>query len=273
MNAPTTQVAPWQKFVAGLGGIIAALALVFSFTERETRSELWKLFLPLLGLVASAVIIHRASLGAQLLARAIWWANLGLASILCFLGAGGNDILIGGALMAIGCGTALVVVGRKGLAEASERENYAPPAFRSSLLLLMVLGLADAQTFLLFAFLDATEHTPKLRAFLPVGIAYLVGFIGLYRLAIWGALLDMATSIAMLLYLLGGGLHGDGDIRVVVYILCSAQLVASIPLGLGLLLKRPLPGFPTRVRALAAPAVVIVVVVTDLIAAYSRRYG
>jgi hypothetical protein len=272
MNNTTTQVEPWQKIIAGLAGVVAAVALVVSLTTHE-RSELWKLFLPLIGLVASAFIIHRPTLGAQLLARAIWWANLGLASILCFVGGGSNDILAGGAAMAIACGTALLVIGRKGLAEASERANYAPPAFRSSLLLLMVLGLADAQTFLLFGILDATDHVPKLRVFFPVGIAYLVGFVGLYRLATWGALLNMATSLAMILYLSSGGLPSEGELRNVVYVLCTAQLLASIPLGVGLLMKRPLVTLPPRIRAFAAPAAVLAVIVTDVVVAWHRRYG
>ena len=272
MTEPTTQVEPWQKIVAGLGGVVAAVALVLAATDKERR-EIWKLALPLVGLVAAAFIIHRKTLGAQLVARAIWWANLGLGSILCFIGGGSNDVLAGGAVMAIGCGTALLVIGRKGLAEASERANYAPPAFRSSLLLLMVLGLADAQTFLLFAFLDATESHPKLRVFFFVGIAYLAGFIGLYRLAIWGALLNMATSALMILYLLAGGLGDEDELRKVMYVLCSAQLLASIPLAIGLLTKRPLVTLPLRLRSFAAPAAVMAVVLADITAAFLRRYG
>jgi hypothetical protein len=240
--------------VAGIAGISVLVADVHG-------SDRGKLLLPIGALVAAALLIHLRGLGPQLVARAAYWANLGLGTIVCVLG--GSHERTSGVALAAGCGAALLLVGRHGIGEAGERAGYAPSAFRSSLLLLMVLALADAQTFFLFSLLEWDDG--KLGSsdagvmLFGAGVLLVIGFVGLYRLAIWGALLNVATCACVLLLTLSRGVRLDSDFRPVVAILTSLQLVVAAPMMVSLVLRRPLfreP--PPALRGLIANAAVLV---------------
>src|SRR5262245_28680633 len=142
MTTKVTQVPRWRKLTAGALGLVAACAL------RAAADEWPIVSIPLALLIVSAIVVHLVKLGPQLLARAVWWSSLASGVLLAVAGPQRDSDC--GLVMAVACGAALLVIGRKGLAEASESAGYAPAAFRSSLLLLMVFALADAQTFLLF---------------------------------------------------------------------------------------------------------------------------
>ena len=168
-------------------------------------------------------------------------------------------------VLAVGCGGALLLVGRKGLGEAGERAGYSPSAFRSSLLLLMVLALADAQTFLLFSLLEWDDGMVGSGGaglmLLCAGVLLVVGFIGLYRLAAWGALLNVATCAVVLVLALSRAVEVNSDIRPVVAILTSLQLLVAAPMMASLAVRRPLfreP--PAALRGVIANTVVVLLV-------------
>ena len=252
MTAQTTQVHFVQKLAAGVGSLVAAMAL-----GSLARGDLWKLGLPLVALVVAAFLVHRGTLGPQLVARAVWWANLGLGTAFCVFG--GRSEGTEGLVLALGCGAALLVIGRKGLAEATERARYAPAAFRSSLVLLMALALADAQTFLLFGILMLTGSRSEAQSGMVltvVGVAFVIGFIGLYRLWLWGALLNVATAVLFAIILLFDAVHFDRELRMIFLTLCAGQILSAAPMTIGLVRGKPLPSAPAALRGAGAPFVV-----------------
>ncbi len=261
MSAPTTQVRLWQKLLAGAGSLAACWQLY-----ALARGDAMTVGIALVALVVAAGLVHMPKLGPQLVARAIWWANLGLGT--AFSVFGGYSERQAGFFISFGCGIALLAVGRKGLAEASERAGYAPAAFRSSLMLLMALALADAQTFALFAIHSLTRDEPvRLSGGLLVVVAllFVVGFVGLYRLWIWGALLNVATAALFGLVLLTDAVHYDKELSLLFGAVCAGQVLAALPMVIGLARGRPLPSPPARLRGVGAIAVVVGMMMVSLL--------
>lgn len=241
----TSLVPPWRKAVAGGLGAAAALGLVAAAPR-----EWWKVALPIGLLLASGAVVAVPRLGPQLAARAIWWSNLALGAVLALLG--GRSERDAGAVLALACGGALLVIGRKGLAEAGEREGFAPAAFRSSLLLLMVFALADAQTFLLFGIVSmmgrvAGDHPvgPVLVAF---GVAYVVGFVGLYRVKLWAALLDAGVSLLALVSIPFLLPVNDREIMLFLALVAASHCLVATPMLASLVTGRPLPALAPGAR-------------------------
>jgi hypothetical protein len=251
VNPWSTAVPLWRRLAAGALGLSAAATLAV-----EVRgSDRWKIALPVGALVAAAGVVHLGRLGPQLLARAVWWANLVLGTILCVFG--GSSERADGLLMALACGAALLAIGGKGLVEGGERAAYAPATFRGSLLLLMVLALADAQTLLLIALLSWDKGHPGEAVLLgAAGLALAGGFVGLYRIQVWGALVNVAVCGALLLIVIGGALR-DHDFWKIVGALSVAHLAAAAPLLASRLLGPPAMRVAPRVRRAAAVAIIL----------------
>lgn len=253
----------WRRLLVGLAGIVGGLAFVFGLDG----SSKGPLAIPVVMLFVAAFAIHSRNLGAQLLARAVWWANLGLGAIICVLGGGSSDGMAAPVALTLLCAFALLVSGRKGLGEAGERGGYAPAAFRSSLLLLMVLALADAQTFLLFSvLLNDKNHAWQMQAILvPATVAYTVGFVGLYRLALWGAILNVATSVVVFAVCASGISPMDHELRNVLCVFSAVHVLAAAPMLIALFTGRTLPQASPRVRAILGSSVVLGIVALSMI--------
>jgi hypothetical protein len=243
-----------RRTVAGLAGLVGGLALFI-----DAKGDRAKLAIPIVGLFLAGLIAHGSTLGPQLLARAIWWSNLGLGTILCVLGSSHERNV--GVIMTLGCGVALLAIGRKGLAQATERAAYAPAAFRSSLLLLMVLALADAQTLGLFTILEYDTRNGPSGAFVLGAFAtvFVVGFVGLYRIKIWGAVVNSAAALVLFALTLFRALSLSHDLETIIAILMGVQLLVSVPMLVAALRGKPLLSPPAKLRpALATLAIVTV---------------
>lgn len=222
-----------RALVAGLTALSGGVAL--GIDERTTLAA----HLPWLGLGLAAVAVHLRKLGAQLYARAAFWSNLGLGVALCLLGGQSERGL--GLWLALGCATALLLSGQRALDAASEGAGYRPTAARGGLMMLMVLTLADMQSFGLFGVLES-EGGPTSGAAFLFAVAGLYGlcFLGLLQLRAMSVLLCLVTSIGALLAI-GGELVGgfDRETRQFCTVLLVGELVAS---GLVLLtLRHPPP--------------------------------
>jgi hypothetical protein len=259
-----TQVPLWRKLAAGVLGVSGSIALVI-----EAKQEAWKVGIPILALIAAALVVHRPTLGPQLLARAIWWSNLGLGAILCFVG--GSSERRAGIVLTWGCGLALLAISRKGLAEASERADYAPAAFRSSLLLLMVLALADAQTLLVFAMVEASRNVLESAVMGFAGLVFLAGFVGLYKIRIWGALLNTLTAILLLALIGTTFVKPSHSIGPVILVLATVHTLAAAPMLLSVFAKLRLPSAPATARGLLTSIAVVLVMGTSMYFAFRRQ--
>jgi len=232
--------------VAGLAALASVVPLLVKVGGDEPT-----VWIPAVFLLVAAVVVHVPRLGLQLLARAGWWSNLALGMILTLMGSDGE--LRSGASLAVGCGVALLVAG-PGLAAASERDGFAPAQSRTALLVLMVLALADAQTFALFG---AIEDHPAGFVLLALAAAYVGGFVGLVRLAAWGPVVTTATSVVALVVFGLRLVRVDKDFVPVIVALASLQILAGGTVLLAAVRGRPLlPPLPARLRGRAGVAVI-----------------
>jgi hypothetical protein len=214
-------------------------------------------------LVVAAIIVHAAALGAQLMARAVWWSTFLLGVLLCVVGSAHESN--GGLVVSLACGTALLVSGRKSFDAVGGARNV-PPALRSMLMLLMIFALADAQTFLLFASVALLDSGSTVfaapGALAAIGLSYVAGFVGLYRLEIWGAIVNMVTSLAAIVLLLTSEVIDKSDLRNFLVILSCLHIATAFPVTIAVLRGKSLPALPPRIRdAVAVGAIGLLMLV------------
>ena len=206
-----------------LGGLVAALAFPLSHmmgSEIEVPLT-WRLHG--LCLLMAIPLSFRTHLGSQMLARAVWWQTLFLLFLVClgpvlydslqnpwrswelltpwrfwdFLGSIPNVAVF----MSVGSLTALVGAGRVGLNEGEEdNSQFQPIAFRTPLMMALTLALADTVTLFLHAGLGFEKKAPWINSpclLLMAGFAMLVGLHGMYRLKLWGLVLNMVTNLVV----------------------------------------------------------------------------
>lgn len=237
---------------------VLSVAAVFALAS-GLGGDWYILIFPLSLLAISAVLIHAPALAPQLLARAAWWSNLALGTVLTV--SSSSRERTSGALLALTTGLALLVAGRKQLGEASAKAGYVPAALRSALMLLMVFALADAQTFLLFGTAGLIDHATRLGrtgVMLGIGVAYLVGFVGLYRLQVWGAILNIVLSFVVF-GVVGAGTIEVFELSIFLAILAVLHILVALPVTLAALRRRPLPGLSLRSRGIVANGAVVLV--------------
>jgi hypothetical protein len=237
---------------ASLGALGGAVCMR-SWSGGPLPSALW---LPTLLLLASALLVWRRHVGGQLLARAVWWSNLILGTVIATT-ANGTDRPIA-AYLALCTGGALLAVGRSDLHEATPSGSFLPLAFRGTLMCMLVMAMADAQSLLLFGALDVTAHMQP-RQGIPIAIAIplVASVIGLYRLRLWGLLLTLGGSALLAAAALSGALDVPGPLRVAYVVTAAAQWLVSLPLVVALIRRRA-PAAPSlRTRGYAATAALV----------------
>jgi hypothetical protein len=246
--------------LASLVAVAGAVAFRLSLHADELT-----IYIPVGAVALGAVAIHFNSLGAQLFGRALFWSNFVLGAVLCLIGSGSEHKSSLGLLF--GCGLALVLAERRALAEAADARGFRPSAFAGTIELLMVLALADAQTCLLLGVVGKTAFS---WFFYVSTLALVVGFVGLYRLALWGVVITMTTATALSAGMLLGVLQMH-EASVPFGLVFGAQVVAPLPMVYSLATKRPLPQMNPRLRSKAASAFILAVMLLGLIACLGRR--
>src|SRR5262249_18610334 len=177
--------------------VVSLLALVAAVCMRSWGGYLpWQLWMPTGLLVAAAALAHGRSAGSQLLTRAILWANLILAVVAAWVG-NHHEVPIA-AILRASTGAALLVLGRAGLDRAEG--DFVPVAFRSTLVALLVMALADAQTLALFGSLFVADSFEAGTGWAALAIAggLCLAVLGLYRLRVWGLLVEGVACLGLL---------------------------------------------------------------------------
>lgn len=246
--------------VAALGA-----AVCMRSWDHDLPAALW---LPTILLALSALLTWRRHVGGQLLARAVWWSNLILGTLIATTGGDGERGIA--ALLALCTGGALIAVGRADLDETTPSGSFLPLAFRGTLICMLVMAMADAQSLLLFGALeigDLPRHLGRapLRQALPlvVAVPLLVSVIGLYRLRLWGLLLDLVASLGLAELALTGALELPRPLRLAYAVTAAAQWLVALPLLVALLRRRaPAPRPSARSHAVAVTALLIGAMVT-----------
>ncbi len=245
-----------RKLAIAVTSALALLGGLFALSPLGGERFHLFLMLPIAGLALAGIAALLAPLGAQLFARAVQWSNLGLGFILTVLGSARERR--GGVLLALGCGAALLAMGRQGLLEGERRAGFVPVAFRSSLLLLMVLALADAQSFGLFG-AARLENGHPFSVFLVGAAALLtVGFVLLMRLSLAGLFVNAATTLAVALVSMAAWQEKLSGVTIT---LAVVHLLAAAPTLMALGRGKPVLGgalaLGPRARAIGATSVVV----------------
>lgn len=254
-----------RAIAAGVVALVGA-ALFRQKLGVDPKPVAW---LPVIGPLVAALLVQFPSLGAQLLARGLWWSNVVLGVILVYAGTRNESLL--GLPLVLGCGAALVLADRRALAAAAERADFRPVAYAGTIQLLMVLALADAPTLLLFTQVESRlGPTPGSAALGVAAIGLLVGFIGLYRVALWGVLVTAGTSLALGVALASGAAHIDHHLDRPLTAICVVQVLVAAPMLLSLATRRPLPVVPPRVRGALATALLVALALGSVAVAMYR---
>jgi hypothetical protein len=240
-----------------LVGVVGGI--VFRAGIHTSEATVW---IPLFALFVAAGVALVPHLGAQLLARALWWSNLVLGAILCFIGSHSENGP--GIALVLGSGGALLLADRRALAAAAEVRDLRPAAFAGTIELVAILALADAQTLLLFAAISLDRSNTTSLAFLACAMAFVVGFVGLYRLALWGVIVTMSTAALLGTGLVTGVLTPHHDMVTALEVLCAAQIAAPVPMLLAILTKRPLRAASPRMRSVLASSFVGIVMLAAI---------
>jgi hypothetical protein len=211
---------------ASLLGLAAAVCM--RSWDGNLPSALW---IPTALLGVAAILCHHRHVGSQLLARAAFWSNLILGVLAMVIGGTGERPI--GLALAACTGGALLLLGRGGLAGDARTGSFRPLAFRTTLLAIMVMALADAQSLLLFGTLELEGWRDDGRSLLMYGLAGLLvlGLVGLYRLRAWGLLVGAAGCAALAAAAFGDALALPHALNVAFIATSIAQLVIVAPLA------------------------------------------
>lgn len=225
-----------RTVAASLMALVAAVAMqAWNGWDRDLHLALW---IPTLLLAASAGLLHSRHLGAQVLARAAWWSNA-ILGVLVAMSGSSREFAVA-VVLASTCLAALALAGRHGLANSQSSSVFQPVAFRASLLLAMVMALADTQSLLLFGSIVATDRSGHgIEAALMLGSAavMVVALIGLFRLRVWGLALNLIANITIAA-LAAADCYELPD-ALVYALVCTAVLQLLLPLPMIAAMVRP----------------------------------
>lgn len=252
-----------RQVFASIVAITGALVFLVRFEIPLTQVEI----LAAVAIVIGAVAIHFRSIAAQVLGRAVLWSNFVLG-LLAARGASTNAEKTSILGLLIGCGVALLLAERTAFARGTSARELRPAAFAGTIELMMVLAVADAQTCLFLG--SALKGTGNTELLFFVALAFVVGFIGLYRLATWGLVVTMSTVTVLLLAMLIGALP-MGTVEVPLAFVFGMQILVPIPMLIALVTKRALPRPSPRLRRAAASGIIVVLLVGSTTTLLLRR--
>ncbi len=255
------EVPGWRVALTAVASLVAVGCGAYALSPLGGESFHWFLMMPIAGLALAGLASPLAALEAQLFARAVEWSNLGLGVVLTVLGSARERER--GVLLALSCGVTLLALGRAGLAESERRAKFVPAAFRSSLLLLMVLALADAQSFGLFgAALLPGPPTAAGALLLVAAVAIIVGFVLLMRLSLVVLFVNVAACLVVLALTIVVQLE---NLSPVLFTLAAVHLLVAAPTLVSAARRRPLGvTLSPRARAIGATGAILALMLASI---------
>lgn len=239
-----------RRFLVSASALVAAGAMYAlgpyneaHGTHAQFHSLTWLvLWMPVLLLSSSVLLPFSRSVGAHLLARAVWWSHLVLGSvILCCARAAEAKA---GITMAIGSAVALLLAGRQQLASSSSA--FSPVQFRSHLTAILVMALADVQSLLLFGLLsrsDAGEPFGLSSCLLLIAGVMAIAVFGLFRLRMWALVLTGVADLGLIAVMSQCGALPMG-LRTAYIASAAVQIVLMIPIVAAIARRSSIPMAP-----------------------------
>jgi hypothetical protein len=267
----STPAAPlWRRVAVGILSVASMFALAW---EARNSTKPYELLIPIVSAIIAGIVVHLPAVGPQLLTRSILWANMLLGFAIVVLS--GNSKQWSGPALCLGNVLALAIAGRRAITNAHAAGGHKSVRHPQSHLLLMVFALADAQTYLLFGFL---EYRSWVGIVLFAATALLVlGFVGLYRQQLWGAICNFVVSFGIagiFACSLVVGKPREAEFYMVIVVLAVLHIVAALPMLIASYSNRELPQLPVRIRPYAGYAVLGAIALTTGAAAlvHQTRY-
>lgn len=250
---PTQDVpsrSPWRSALASFAAVIAALA--FGWMHHAPPLVLW---IPGGLLVVAAALVWRRGLPGDLLVRAVLWSNLVLGFLLAL--SGSAEERAQGGVIALATGAGLLILGRAGLDQPSAA--FRPAAFRGSLVLALVMALADTQSLALFGGLHLENgQTAAGAPLLMCAGVMVIAILGLYRLQVWGLVLNIVANLLIAGLALCGALAIPSLLAASLATTAVIQLALPMPLVVALAGRdSPRPASDSRLAAALMTGVIV----------------
>ncbi len=228
----TEQVSWGRTAIVGLGVLLMSSAFpLVAGLDQDMPLAVWATSLVML---ASLAMFRSRSLFAQVLARGVWWQALALGlafGAATLLEPFMSDkffyivpmLLAGGAL-------AIAGAGRHGLERLSPK--FAPSAFRVSLMVSLIMALADTGSLLFYGGVALEEHSGLMGAmpFLASALVMMIAVHGLYRLRLWGLGLNIVANVVIAGIAIAGVLDLPDVLAYGLAATAIVQLLIPIPL-------------------------------------------
>jgi hypothetical protein len=241
---------------ASLFAVLVFLRTFGWFYRREEYRWLPPVIVTLLPVLAGVSIWSRR-IGGQLLARGIWWSLLLLGGLVAVMER--SDYSGCGIALASAC--SLLAMGRNGL--DAEEGPFQPVAFRGTLMLALVMAIADTATCLWWAVAQlSSPREIRLILLVPVMLA---GVVGLLRLRTWGLLVSLACNVLVVILGGTGALRLPHELRPLLIGTAVVQLLVPIPMWIAIARGRiPPPDAWRRTKLLVSTAVILGIAVTSV---------
>jgi len=245
-----------RRALAALVSVGMTSVMVWAMHAEHILGLRW---LPLV-LLMSAPVLAAASIasrrvGLQLLARGIWWSFLLLGGLIStMIGVEDDGKSAYPCAFTLANAFCLLVAGTTGLDEGGGR--FRPAAFRGTLLLAMVLAIADTVTLLWIGSLQAVEERAFGTLLLVPGM--ILGVVGLLRLRTWGLLLSLACNVLVALLASTAVLKMPAELRWMLTATAVAQMLVPVPMWIAIARRRlPPPDRFRRLKRVASTAVIV----------------
>lgn len=231
LEQPQRRPTQTRRVIATLGALAAALTMLLDAAISVQRGApvIVTLAVPVVLLLASSAWIQRPTFSSQLLARAVWWAYL-VFGVMWSLGPAESLPLLGG-VVGLGCGIGLLAAERGGLMGASTGVRFDPVAVRGTLVVSIIVAMADAQVLGLLSTvgLEAGVSIPRNVGLGACALALATGAWGLSRLRAWAVGLNLVATVAGVVILVaapssGGALAPVLGLSVAVQLLLPARI-------------------------------------------------
>jgi hypothetical protein len=254
-----------RRAVATLGSLAASVLLAVQIHSHGMRTPQILLLASLVSAPALAgVCIWSRRLEAQLFARAVWWSLLLAGSLVCTVV--GDEVTHGFAGIVGGMALGLLVMGNVGL--DANNGHFQPVGFRGTLLLSLVLAIADTGALLWFG-IGSLMFEPRSGAVLLLVPGMAAAVVGLLRLRTWGLLLGIASNVLVALVAYSRIIHFPAPLRALFIATATLQLLVPIPMVVAIIRRRPpAPARYPRLRAAARALVVAGIACVSFYAAF-----